>query len=87
MLIDFATLKSAIDADTIDNLLREYLLTQVGDVGFDTTEANQLGDAIVMARAALAKGELVVEYSEDDDSIAVRRAEDIIQRDSPPDAP
>ncbi|QIZ77842.1 YheU family protein [Ferrimonas lipolytica] len=77
MLIDYATLVSAIDADTIDNLLREFLLTQVSDEGFEQTDAEGLSRAITAARSALARAELVVEFSEEDESITVRRAEDI----------
>ncbi|WP_028115679.1 YheU family protein [Ferrimonas senticii] len=77
MLIEFATLQAALPAATIDNLLKEYLLTQVSDEGFDGTGQQQLAHGIALARAALQRGELLVEYCEDDDSIAVRRREDI----------
>ncbi|QSX29455.1 YheU family protein [Shewanella cyperi] len=57
--------------DTLDNLIREYLLTQVEDGGFDS-----LGDmsaAVAQCRAALKRGELVVEYAEEQESIAIRQ--------------
>lgn len=78
MLIDYQTLVASLPPETIDNLVREYLLTQVGDEGFDSTGQTQLLDAIVQAKQALARGELVVEFSEDDESIAVRRRDEVI---------
>ncbi|GAA4884064.1 YheU family protein [Ferrimonas pelagia] len=82
MLIDYPTLCQSLPADTIDNLIREYLISAVGDEGFADTELSQLNNAIVQARLALQRRELVVEYSEEHESIAIRRHDDVVQTQS-----
>ncbi len=78
MLIHYATLKQAVSATAIDNLLREYLFREVSDTGFDELDELQLQQAIMAAQGALQRGELVVEYSEVDESISVRRADELL---------
>ena len=48
---------------------------------FDTMSGDALTAAITKCRQSLAQGELVVEYSEDDESVAIRRCEDVIYTD------
>ncbi|MBY5922431.1 YheU family protein [Ferrimonas balearica] len=81
MLIDYATLKDALAADTLDNLCREYLVRQIGDEGFDQTDSAELAEGVARVQRALARGELVVEYSEADESVAIRRREELVQLD------
>ncbi len=78
MLIDYATLKNALPAETLDNLIREYLLGQVGDEGFDLLTPQRLAAAISQGHLALQRGELVVEFSEQEESVAIRRADDVV---------
>ena len=81
MLIDYATLKSALDPDTLNNLCREFLIRQIGDEGFDHTDSAGLADGIAKVQHALARGELVVEYSEAEESVAIRRREELVSLD------
>ncbi|MFI3246897.1 MAG: YheU family protein [Ferrimonas sp.] len=79
MLIHYTTLTQAVSATAINNLLREYLFREVSDTGFDELSELQLQQAIVAAHKALQRGELVVEYSEIDESISVRRADELLR--------
>ena len=78
MLIDYDTLQSQLAPETLDNLIREYLFRQIGDEGFDQVDSKGLISATEQVRAAMAKGDLVVEYAEDDQSIAIRSKQDLI---------
>ncbi|QYJ74760.1 YheU family protein [Shewanella sp. FJAT-52076] len=71
MLIPYDAL-SQLPADTLNNLIREYLLTQVEDGGFDSLGEGHLDEAIARCKVLLKRGELVVEYSEDNDSVGIR---------------
>ncbi|MCL2918391.1 YheU family protein [Shewanella litorisediminis] len=71
MLIPYDALIQ-LPADTLKNLIREYLLTQVEDGGFDSLGETHLEDAIARCKDMLKRGELVVEYSEDNDSVGIR---------------
>ncbi|WP_345315211.1 YheU family protein [Ferrimonas gelatinilytica] len=77
MLIDYATLKEALPPETLENLIREYLLGQVGDEGFDELTPERLADSAARAHHALRLGELVVEFSEQEESVAIRRADEV----------
>ncbi|MCF1427921.1 MAG: YheU family protein [Shewanella sp.] len=77
MLIPYSALQQ-LPADTLNNLIREYLLSQVEDGGFDTLSDELLQTATQRCRDALKKGELVVEYSEEDESIAIRSRDNTI---------
>ncbi|MBY5993058.1 YheU family protein [Ferrimonas balearica] len=81
MLIDYPTLKDALAPDTLDNLCREYLIRQLGDEGFDQADPDKLAQGIAQVRQALAAGTLLVEYSEADESVAIRRREELSQLD------
>jgi uncharacterized protein YheU (UPF0270 family) len=61
-------------------MIKEYLLTQLEDGSFSDVNEEQLIQATERCKLALKKGELVVEYSEDDESIAIRHREQISAR-------
>ncbi|GAA0787860.1 MULTISPECIES: YheU family protein [Pseudomonadati] len=77
MIIPYETLLG-LDAETLNNLIKEHLLTQVEDGGFSEFNRQQLSGMINQCKQALKTGELVVEYSEDDESIAIRHRQNII---------
>lgn len=77
MLIPYSALQQ-LPADTLDNLIKEYLFTQVEDGGFDGLSGDSLASAIQRCRAALKSGELVVEYGEEEESIAIRSRDQVV---------
>ncbi|MCW3172501.1 YheU family protein [Shewanella subflava] len=77
MIIPYESLQQ-LDAETLNNLIKEYLLTQVEDGGFSEFNSQQLSTMIKQSQQALKTGELVVEYSEDDESIAIRHRQNIV---------
>lgn len=79
MLIPYEALLR-LPTSTVDNLIREYLLSQVEDGSFNELNDKAIQAATEKCRQALKKGELIVEYSEDDESVAIRSREQIIQR-------
>ncbi|MDF0535529.1 YheU family protein [Shewanella yunxiaonensis] len=79
MLIPYESLLR-LPTSTVDNLIREYLLSQVEDGSFNELNDKAIQAATEKCRQALKKGELIVEYSEDDESVAIRSREQIIQR-------
>ncbi len=74
MLVPYKALQQ-LPADTLNNLIKEYLFTQMEDGSFATMDNEKLIAAIAQCKQALARSELVVEYSEDDESIAIRPKE------------
>ena len=76
MLVPYEALMS-LPQDTLQRMIKEYLLSQVEDGSFIDFDDNQLIRAMEKCKLALKKGELVVEYSEDDESIAIRQHEQI----------
>ncbi len=78
MLVPYEALQQ-LPADTLNNLIKEYLLTQMEDGSFATLDNNTLTTAIAQCERALARSELVVEYSEDDESIAIRHQDNILK--------
>ncbi len=77
MLIDYPTLRQALAPDTLDNLVREFLIRQIGDEGFDQVDPAQLAEGMAKVHKALQVGDLVVEYSEEDESVAIRPREEV----------
>ncbi len=79
MLVPFEALQT-LPKETLDNLIREYLFSQVEDGSFVELgdESNQQATAKCMMM--LKKKELLVEYSEEDESIAIRSREEIQRR-------
>ncbi|MGS0729033.1 YheU family protein, partial [Shewanella sp. 0m-11] len=63
------------------NLIKEYLISQVEDGSFSGDGQHSMEKAIVQCKAALKQGILVVEYSEEEESIGIRRKEDIVIHD------
>ncbi|MGS0676065.1 YheU family protein [Shewanella sp. 125m-1] len=77
MLVPYESL-SQLPSDTFDNLIKEYLISQVEDGSFSGDGQHSMKKAIVQCKAALKQGILVVEYSEEEESIGIRRKEDIV---------
>lgn len=76
MLVPYESLQQ-LPNETLDNLIKEYLFTQVEDGGFADADNEALKSAIHQCKAMLKQGDLVVEYSEDDESIAIKQAQHI----------
>lgn len=76
MLIPYQALMT-LPSETLDNLIKEYLLTQVEDGGFANSDAQMMASAISQCKNALKSGELLVEFSEDDESFTLRRAQEL----------
>ncbi|MDD8059747.1 MULTISPECIES: YheU family protein [Shewanella] len=76
MLVPYDALLSLPQA-TLQAMIKEYLLSQLEDGSFSDVDEQQLTQATERCKLALKKGELVVEYSEDDESIAIRQREHI----------
>ncbi|MCL1066761.1 YheU family protein [Shewanella olleyana] len=77
MLIPYEALLQ-LPQDTFNNLIKEYLLTQVEDGSFGMLDDQQLATAIEKCKQSLKQGELKVEFSEEDESIAIRHKDHII---------
>jgi uncharacterized protein len=71
MLVPYQALQG-LPSETLENLIKEYLFAQIEDGSFGQLQDDALSHAINQCHQALKAGELVVEYSEDDDSIAIR---------------
>ncbi|MGS0693678.1 YheU family protein [Shewanella sp. 0m-4] len=80
MLVPYESL-SQLPSDTFYNLIKEYLISQVEDGSFSGDGQHSMEKAIVQCKAALKQGILVVEYSEEEESIGIRRKEDIVIHD------
>ncbi|MCT8987702.1 YheU family protein [Shewanella phaeophyticola] len=79
MLVPYDALLS-LPQETLQAIIKEYLLSQLEDGSFSEVDEQQLANATERCKLALKKGELVVEYSEDDESIAIRQREHISAR-------
>ncbi|QLE86868.1 YheU family protein [Shewanella sp. Scap07] len=77
MLVPFDALQQ-LPKTTLDNMVKEYLLTQLEDGSFASLDETALQQAIAQCMLALKRGELVVEYSEEQESIAIRPQADTI---------
>ncbi|WP_028766038.1 YheU family protein [Shewanella fidelis] len=77
MLVPYESL-TQLSSDTFNNLIKEYLISQVEDGSFSGEGKHSMERAIDQCKAALKQGMLVVEYSEEDESIGIRRKEDIV---------
>ncbi|HBF45512.1 MULTISPECIES: YheU family protein [Shewanella] len=76
MLVPYEALLS-LPQEVLQRMIKEYLLSQLEDGSFSDADEQQLSRAMDQCKLALKKGELVVEYSEDDESIAIRQREHI----------
>ncbi|MPY25247.1 YheU family protein [Shewanella psychropiezotolerans] len=74
MLVPYDALLQ-LPSTTMDNLIKEYLLTQVEDGGFSDTDERVYISAIERCKQLLKQEVLVVEFSEDDESIAIKHKE------------
>ncbi|GIU48855.1 MULTISPECIES: YheU family protein [Shewanella] len=77
MLIPYEALLQ-LPQETLNNLIKEYLLTQVEDGSFGQLDDHQIEAAIEKCKQSLKQGELKVEFSEEDESIAIRHKDQII---------
>ena len=74
MLVPYDALLQLPSA-TMDNLIKEYLLTQVEDGSFSDTDAQVYISAIERCKQLLKQEVLVVEFSEEYESIAIKHKE------------
>lgn len=72
MLVPYDALQQ-LPNETLESVIKEYLFSQVEDGSFSDTDDETLELAINKCKQALKQGILVVEYSEDDESIAIRQ--------------
>lgn len=81
MLIPYDVLLQ-LPKETLANLVREYLFGQVEDGSFASLDEQEmsLSLAIAQCQQALKQGKLLLEYSEDDESFAIRPADQIAKR-------
>ncbi|MGL5397855.1 MAG: YheU family protein [Shewanella sp.] len=79
MLIPYDALLQ-LPKETLVNLIREYLLGQVEDGSFTSLDEQELSGATVQCQQALKQGKLVLEYSEEDESFAIRHADQVAKR-------
>lgn len=79
MLIPYETLLQ-LPSETLNNLIREFLFGQVEDGSFASLNEQELEMAIVQCQQALKQGKLLLEYSEDDESFAIRPYDQIALR-------
>ncbi|AAN53955.1 YheU family protein [Shewanella oneidensis MR-1] len=79
MLIPYDALLQ-LPKETLANLIREYLLGQVEDGSFTSLDEQELSGAIVQCQQALKQGKLVLEYSEEEESFAIRHADQVAKR-------
>ncbi|UJF21743.1 YheU family protein [Shewanella sp. OMA3-2] len=77
MIIPYSALHG-LAGDTLNNLIKEHLLTQIEDGSFSELDNQQLLNMTNQCKLALKQGELVVEYSEEDESVAIRHIKNII---------
>ena len=77
MLVPYQALLQ-LPGDTLDNLIKEFLFAQTEDGSFDSLDDGALTLAIKQCRQALARNELIVEYSEEDESIAIRHRQNTL---------
>ncbi|GIU06084.1 MULTISPECIES: YheU family protein [unclassified Shewanella] len=81
MLVPYESL-SQLSSETFDNLIKEYLISQVEDGSFSGDGEHSMDRAIIQCKTALKQGLLVVEYNEEEESIGIRRKEDIVSQES-----
>ncbi|MEI6859328.1 MAG: YheU family protein [Shewanella sp.] len=74
MLVPYDALLQLPNA-TMENLVKEYLLTQVEDGSFSDTNEQVLTSAIKRCKHLLKQGVLVVEFSENNESITIKHSE------------
>ncbi|KIO38071.1 YheU family protein [Shewanella sp. cp20] len=86
MLVPYQSLLQ-LPAETLDNLIKEFLFTQTEDGSFASLDDQALAHAIAQCRQALARNELVVEYSEEEESIAIRQRQDTLTQQGRDDEP
>ncbi|MCG9747797.1 YheU family protein [Shewanella sp. Isolate8] len=86
MLVPYQSLLQ-LPSETLDNLIKEFLFTQTEDGSFASLDDQALARAIAQCRQALARSELVVEYSEEEESIAIRQRQDTLTQQGRDDEP
>ncbi len=79
MLIPYEALLQ-LPQETLANLIREYLLGQIEDGSFANLDDHTFAAAIAQCQQALKQGKLVLEYSEDDESFAIRHSDHVAKQ-------
>lgn len=79
MLIPYEALLQ-LPQETLANLIREYLLGQIEDGSFANLDEQAFAAAIAQCQQALKQGKLVLEYSEDDESFAIRHSDHVAKQ-------
>ncbi|WP_110457206.1 YheU family protein [Shewanella algidipiscicola] len=77
MLVPYSALLQ-LPSDTLNNLIKEFLFTQMEDGSFAALDDAAMSSAIRQCQQALSRNELVVEYSEEDESIAIRHKDNTL---------
>ena len=78
MIVPYESLIS-LPRETLNNLIKEYLFSQVEDGSFTTMDGDHFEKAQSRCHEMLKQGSLVVEYSENDESIGIRHIDQIIR--------
>ncbi len=78
MIVPYESLTD-LPEETLDNLIKEYLFSQVEDGSFTTMDSTHLQHALSECRNMLKQGTLIVEYSENDESIGIRHTDQVIR--------
>ncbi len=76
MLVPYSALET-LPTETLNNLIKEYLLTQIDDGSFSQASEEGLSQAINQCKQELKSGELLVEFSEDDESFTLKRIQEV----------
>lgn len=69
MLVDY----KSISAEALENLCREYVIANLSDVEQEV----QLADWVTQTINLVKSGELVIEFSEQDESVSLKNQSDI----------
>ncbi|WP_394130402.1 YheU family protein [Shewanella maritima] len=77
MIVPFDALLN-LPQETFEQMIKEHLITQVEDGGFDQASKAQLIQAIALCKQKLKSGELVVEFSEEDETIAIKAKDQLL---------
>ena len=77
MLLSYADLQQ-LPRDTVNALIKEFLLMQLEDGNLEQLTAEKLQQATDEVTQQLQQGTLVVEYSEKHESVMIRRATDVV---------
>ncbi|GLP95784.1 YheU family protein [Paraferrimonas sedimenticola] len=77
MLIPYQSLQE-LPVETLDALIMDYLYQQVEDGNLANLDSDSKAAARSKVKALLKRGELVVEYAEESESIAIKAPSDLL---------